>query len=216
MKKTFLLAFTVAALLVQSALAQITFSAVPTTQNVAPGANFNVQIHLSITGTTPGNVAGYNLWLETSGNSGVFSIVSAASNVTGFNTPSGAFGGNEFLTTTGTTHSGFAQNTNSLGFVDTAGGANAIPTPIGDRLLETLTLATNSAAPGTYTFFITNATSAAPRSTGVNDSNGAFFPAQTTGSFSITVIPEPATWSFVALGSLLAVGLNRFRARKKM
>src|SRR5947207_607590 len=84
---------------------------------------------------------------------------------------------------------GDADHQSSLGFTDSAGGANAHTTPIADLPLETITLQTsNSVQIGTtYTFSITNATDdgvgATPRDSGINDSNGMFFNANTTGSF---------------------------------
>jgi hypothetical protein len=208
MKKSPLLLLSLAGLLAQTALAQITLVATPGSQSAVAGGTFNVQISLNVTGTTPANVAGFNLWLETvAANSGFFAVTAAVSNVSGWNTPSGATSFPETLTTTGSTHAGFAQNTHSLGFVDTSGGSNAHVTPFSGLLLETLTFSIAGNTPlATYTF--TSTTSASdPRTSSVNDSVGASFNVNTPASFSITVVPEPSTWAMLGLGGLICAVL---------
>ena len=138
MKRTLLVMSCLAGMLAQSAWSQITLTANPTSQSASPGGTFNVQISLNVTGTTPANVAGFNLWLETAAaNSGLFAVTADTSNVSGWNTPAGAQPFPESITTTGSTHAGFAQNADSLGWVDTSGGANAHATPLSGLLLET-------------------------------------------------------------------------------
>jgi hypothetical protein len=216
MKKTLVLLSCSACLVASTALAQITRVATPSSQSATPGSTFNVQISLNVTGTTPANVAGFNLWLETvAANSGFFAVSAVVSNVSGWNTPAGATSFPESLTTTGSTHAGFAQNTHSLGFVDTSGGANAHATPFSGLLLETLTLTIAGNTPlNTYSF--TSTTSASdPRTSSVNDSVGASFNVNTPASFSITVVPEPSTFSLMVLAGIGSLGLAFVQARRR-
>lgn len=204
MKKPFLLLALVCPFLISAASGQISMSAMPSSQTVNAGGTFSIQITLSVTGTTPMNFAGYNLWLETAAaNSGLFSITGVTSNVTGFTTPSGAVNFPETLTTSGSTHAGFAQNPHSLGFVDTAGGANAVTSPFSIQI-ETINFAVApGTAAGNYSFFTTLAATSGLRASSINDSNGNSFDVNNQGTFAITVIPEPST-----TGLLLTAGLG--------
>jgi len=214
MKKTFLILCSLADL-TSAAFAQVTMTAAPSSQTVAAGGTFNVQISLSVTGTTPANVAGFNLWIETvAANSGFFAVSGAVSNVSGWNTPAGATSFPETLTSTGSTHAGFAQNTHSLGFVDTSGGANAHATPFSGLLLETLSFSIAGNTPnGTYNFNSTSATSD-PRTSSVNDSVGASFDVNTPATFSVTIVPEPSTWAMMVVGGIVLFGLTSLRMRR--
>src|SRR4051794_4035749 len=106
MKKSLLIASALIGLLAQSLLAQISLTATPSTQNVS-GSTFDVTIHLSVTGTTPADADGFNLWLETAAaNNNLFTITSVTPLVN-WSTPAGGTVSNDVITTTGSTHSGF-------------------------------------------------------------------------------------------------------------
>jgi hypothetical protein len=104
---------------------------------------------------------------------------------------------------------GFVRNGLDMGFSATP--AQTVPQT--NQPLETLHFSiANSVLPGTYTFSTTTTANAGQFFSDVSDSNGAVFEGQ-PGTFQITVVPEPSTWSLLGLGSLGSVGLALRRRR---
>ena len=70
-------------------------------------------------------------------------------------------------------------------------------------------------APGTYTFDTTVLSTSANRFSDVVDNTGfnSPYPVSNSASFSITVVPEPSTWSLMILGGFGAVALGMIRRR---
>lgn len=196
--------FATTAALAQTGTSGTTFTATPSTQNVAQGGNFNISFTLNGT-NPPANITAFDLYIVTaSANSGFFTITS--STPTG---PFNAFGPN--IPPTGdplsvAAASGFVRNNVDLGY---SGPAQNPPYSIS---ISTLNIKLNNAPQGTYTFFTSTLANAGQFYSDVADTNGGVYTVG-QGSFQITVIPEPSTWALALLG-LGVVGLARLRTRR--
>ena len=222
MKKTLLLLCSLMALVAPSALAQITFTASPVAQTVdiSDDNTFTVEIRLDIAqGTNPSDFAGFDLVFEAIANqnainiSGLFRVIAATTPIANWSLIGSV---PNALVSTGSDHAGYVQNTSNMGFSanDPLQSSQIIDTPVVNLLVGTYTFSIDpSVANGTYSFQTTLQATSPTKYSSVSDSNGTTFPANNSATFDVTVVPEPTTWSLIALGGLVAAGMTMRRRR---
>lgn len=224
--KTLILILTAAVTIVANQAFSQTISATGTSGTITPGGAFTSTISLSITGTnTIGNVESLNMLLgtpSTGANSGVglFTVYVSGENspFSLANSSSSSSNQSNFNTSGDAANSGNNVSTASLDL-----GANAPPgsaptvassgTTTFNVDMLTFT-ASPSIAPGVYDFFLTSGGHTDSQGSWIDNTSNATFDVNSTPVFTITVIPEPATWSLFGLGAIGAFGLTLLRARK--
>lgn len=211
MKKLLITALSVAALTVSAfgqsqTLAFDDLSGAPDSGTYAPGDTFSFNVNLTFAGY---NAIGLSFWLETE--SGFASNLSIVNVTYGTFFPDGNQSTpNPDFFNSSQASSGFLSNNRDLGStVDDPGTQSVAP---GTYFVANVTLELGGSAPaGTYTI---RSTTTGTHQSVVSDSTFTdhSLPAAT---YTVTVVPEPATWSMLALGGLIAFGANRLRVRTR-
>jgi hypothetical protein len=206
------------------ALALVAALALPTMAFATVGTVDLSYSPLSSNVTSPGSSVTLTLQMTVSGFSGADAVAGFDGLLTSLNSSSGAF----FIQTRTTNTGGsFPDPQTADATIVTRPGSNLDPSnnndigasvnpfPSGAVQNGTYTLSTwvigvdAGVAPGTYNF--TTTTNIWTDQTGAEHSDlGA-------GTFSLVVgVPEPGTWSLMALGGIASFGLNFLRARRRM
>lgn len=179
------------------------------------------QLTLNVNGTNSiGNVESVNMLLATgspggsNGSSffGISGITPTSPFTLANNGAASAFNTAGDAANTGTTVSNPSTDVGSnapAGSAPTVNGTGATSIPF-----ETVnfSLAPNTPV-GTYSFRITLGGLNDAQGSWIDNTSNATFDVNSAPTFTITVVPEPATWSLIALGGLSVLGANMMRLR---
>jgi hypothetical protein len=177
----------------------------PTSGSYAPGSSFTLSMQVNATNPPETDLNGFSLWLAP-GNAAWNNFFTITSKTVGDfpDSNNGLTAGGEGIVAGGTVH--------DLGYTNDV-GVN-FPSP-STKNGGTLTIQIGAGvAPGVYTIHTTVLADNSSKQTEMND--GSFVQHQVGSSvYTITVVPEPSTWSLLGVGSIGSLGLTWLRARRR-
>jgi hypothetical protein len=219
MKKSILILSAAVSLLAYQAFGQ-TIAVNGTSASGNAGQTFTLTLSLSITGANSiGDVESVNMLLRTLNGASFFTL----SNVTPISPFSNTNAPPSTTSTFGTTgdaaNSGFTVTTNTnsgeVGSNAPAGSNPVAGTGTTSFNFETVNFNSLGSTPaGVYHFGVTLGGHPDAQGSWIDNSANTTFDINSAPDFTITIVPEPATWSLFGLGVVGAFGLNLLRTRR--